>query len=163
MELNKNIIKAVLIGDSYVGKNSLCNYIQKCLKNSDNVCIDYKNNFNKKEIMCISLCDVEYKILQSVLEIFVKSNYTTIFCYNSENYLTFIKMKKRFDLFLSKTNIDIKKNIIIVATKIDSDNCYLDYEKDGKEFSELHGVSFIKTSIKTGCGIKEIIDKCYYT
>jgi predicted GTPase len=53
------------------------------------------------------------------------------------------------------------KKIIVIATKIDSYNCYPDYEKDGIEFTKLYNYFFIKTSSKTKYGIQDIINTLY--
>ena len=66
-------------------------------------------------------------------------------------------MKKIFDYYMSHNFLKNKK-IIVIATKIDSYNCYPDYEKDAIEFSKLYNYFFIKTSSKTKYGIQEIIN-----
>ena len=88
---------------------------------------------------------------------FVDSNNVLFFLYSAENRESFTYMKKIFDYYMAHNFLKNKK-IIVIATKIDSYNCYPDYEKDGIEFTKLYNYFFIKTSSKTKYGIQEIIN-----
>lgn len=159
----KHSIKAVLIGDSYVGKTSLC----KAITNGDfvniysrTIGIDYKVKnivINNRELsICLwDLCGDER--FQFMFDSFVDTNKILFFMYSADSLDSFIHMKKLFEYYLSNNYLKDKK-IIVIATKIDSDNCYLDYEKHGIEFSKLYNYLFIKTSSKTKYGIQELID-----
>ena len=159
----KNTIKAVLLGDSYVGKTSLC----KVIANGDfvniysrTIGIDYKVKnivINNGEVsICLwDLCGDDR--FQFMFDSFVDTNKILFFMYSAESSDSFFHMKKIFDYYFSNNYLKDKK-IIVIVTKIDSDNCYIDYEKDGIEFSKLYNYFFIKTSSKTKHGIQELID-----
>ena len=157
---NNNNIKVVVVGDSYVGKTSLCNamigkeFVREYVRT---IGIDYK----VKRVEGICIWDLSGdKNFKFMFETFVMSSGVILFCYSAEDYNSFVEMKKMYEDYLLKRCLKDKK-IIIIVTKVDSEGCYIDYEKDGKIFSEINGHVFLKTSSKNKYGIKELEDNLF--
>jgi small GTP-binding protein len=160
------IIKIVVLGETYVGKSCLCNTVTKgdfILSYNKTIGIDYKtvDIVINNRIISICLWDLSGDDrFQFMFDSFVDSNNVLFFLYSAENRESFINMKKIFERYMSHNFLKNKK-IIVIATKIDSYNCYPDYEKDGIEFTKLYNYFFIKTSSKTKYGIQDIINTLY--
>ena len=154
---NDKMIKVVVVGDSYVGKTTLCNsiigkeFVREYVRT---IGIDYKVKTGEGICIWDLSGDKNFKFM---FETFVMSSRVILFCYSAEDYNSFVEMKKMYEDYLIKSCLKDKK-IIIIVTKVDSEGCYIDYEKDGKIFSEINGYLFLKTSSKNRYGIKELED-----
>lgn len=160
MDKDNKMIKVVVVGDSYVGKTSLCNaiigkeFVREYVRT---IGIDYKAK-RVDDVYSMCMWDLSGdKNFKFMFETFVMSNQFILFCYSAEDYNSFVEMKEMYEDYLIKSCLKDKK-IIIIVTKVDSEGCYIDYEKDGKIFSEINGHLFLKTSSKNRYGIKELED-----
>jgi small GTP-binding protein len=163
MDKDNKMIKVVVVGDSYVGKTSVCNammgkeFVREYVRT---IGIDYKVK-RVEDGYAICIWDLSGdKNFKFMFETFVTTSEFVLFCYSAENYNSFVEMKEMYEDYLIKRCLKDKK-IIIIVTKVDSDGCYIDYEKDGKIFSEINGLVFIKTSSKNKYGIKELEDNLF--
>ena len=155
----KEIIKIVVLGETFVGKSCLCNTLTNgdfILSYNKTIGIDYKTVDTNSFSICLWDLSGDDRF-QFMFDSFVDSNNVLFFLYSAENRESFIYMKKIFDYYMAHNFLKNKK-IIVIVTKIDSYNCYPNYEQDGIEFTKLYNYFFIKTSSKTKYGIKEIIN-----
>ena len=156
-----NFLRIVVIGKDYTGKSSLVCARPFDRAYSPTIGVDYVVSMVVRDGAEISLAfwDLSgqgrfYPIVMS----YVRDCSVIVFCYSAIDISSFREIDEKYRGYLKYGH----KEVILVATKIDSPDVHPDYEKWGHDFSVLHKCSFVKTSSKTNEGVKEFFDLCSF-
>ena len=156
-------LKAVLIGNSNVGKSALITKIYKneFLENYiSTLGVDFFNlNFNivsdkDKPVLKYKICDCSGgEPYRSLVQSFYKNARVCLLAYNVTNEKSFNDIKNWVN--------DVKSNnksihFVLIGNKIDLKRVVP--KEKGENFAKEKGMKFVEVSAKTGAGIKDLED-----
>lgn len=159
--MSTNVLKTAVVGKNFVGKSSLCKAIAGRTINSEytsTIGVDYiVKHIEDTPIGFWDLAGLER--FNSITTSYIKSSSIIIFCYSATDYDTYTEMIKKYNFYKDLKYLK-NKRILIVVTKIDSENVKSDYEKWPEYFLKETGYPFVKTSSYKKIGLKEVVNTC---
>lgn len=157
-------VKAVLIGDSGVGKTSIFQRLESDTFNEDHVItvggaytkISTKNSMNIP--IDIGFWDTAgQERFRNVIPMYFQKAHFVIAVYDITNKDSFNNLNQWVEIVRDKAPEDVK--IIFIGNKADIENRQVEYEDAEKLCKELGGCAFLETSAKTRFGLDDLINE----
>ncbi|GAB1224425.1 hypothetical protein ENUP19_0201G0005 [Entamoeba nuttalli] len=158
MTSNKQI-KVTLVGESSVGKSSICNVISKGVFEKTSATIGAEfikfNRMYKEQQVLVSLFDTSgEERYHSIPQSYYRKSNAVIMVYDISRKETFEQLEYWLNDVKGNCEID---TIICVGNKIDLERAVS--KEDALEFARRHSLIYTETSAKTFEGVEDLVNE----
>ena len=156
--MTTDVLKTALIGDSFVGKSTLCYAIVDRPINREytsTIGVDYIVKIVSNDVY-IGFWDLAgLDRFATIISSYVKNSKQVIFCYSAESYQSYVNMINKYEFYKTNNYLD-DKPIFVVATKIESRKAHYNYQTWSEDFVNINNFPFIPISSYTGEGLEKL-------
>ena len=162
-DLNENVYKLLLLGDSTVGKTCfLIKYTDQSFQDIHmaTIGLDYRVKTmklkNNKEVKIQIWDTAGQDRFRSITKNYYKGSHGIILIYDITNRRTFENVQK----WISQIREETSQNVVIylIGNKIDMKEERKVSSEEGKKLADELGLPFMETSAKEGININEVFD-----